>query len=121
MMIAVGVVSLYVAVWRWFGAVTQDMAHAPILIVLLAAQLWILHGCTAIDGIRYKRFLLHSPMLPLLLPLLVVIPLSVFVPAVGAVTALGAWHPAMLIALPLFPLAFFLSKYFIVFFHRTAK
>lgn len=121
MLISVGVVSLYVAVWRWFGAVTQEMAHAPMLIVLLLAQLWILHSITARDGIGHERFLLRSPMLPMLIPLIVIIPLSIFIPAVGAFTTLGAWHPAMLIALLLFPLAYFLSKYFIGFFQRTAK
>ncbi len=121
MLISVGVVALYIAVWRWFGVITQEMAHAPIFIVMLLSQLWILHSGTTRDGIGYDRFFLRSPAIQLLLPLAILIPLSILIPAVGQVTALGAWHPVTLIALPIFPLVYFLARYFIGFFHRTAK
>ena len=121
MLISVCAVSLYVAVWRWFGVISQEMAHAPILIVLLLAQLWILHTGCARDGVGHAKSLFRSPALLLTVPLVLLIPLSILIPAVGAVTGLGAWHPAVLIALPIFPLAFFLSRYFLGFFKRTTK
>lgn len=121
MLIATGAVSLYLAVWRWLGVVTQEMAHAPLLILLLLSQLWILHIGTMHDGIGYDRFFLRSPATWLLLPLVLLIPLSIFIPEIGQVTSLGAWHPATLIALLIFPAVYFLAHYFIGFFHRTAK
>ena len=120
-LIASGVTVLYLAIWRWTGVITQEMAHAPILVFLLGFQLWILRSVTAKDELTKDRSLWGSPAVLLLLPLLVLIPLSVLVPAVGSVTGLGAWHPAALVAIPLFPLAYFVSRYFIAFFHRTTK
>ena len=121
LLIASGITVLYLAIWRWTGAITQEVAHAPILVFLLGFQLWILRSVTAKDGLTKDRSLWRSPAILLAIPLLVLIPLSIFIPAVGAVTGLGAWHPAALAAIPIFPLVYFLSRYFITIFYRTTK
>lgn len=120
-MISVGGGALYLAIWRWLGMLTQNAAHAPILLILILSQLWILHGTTSRDGIGHGRFLLKYPAIPLLVPLILLIPLSVLLPMVGEMTGLGEWSLAALPALPLFPLTYVLSRYFIGIFRRTAK
>jgi len=120
-MISVGTVSLYLAVWRWLGLITQEMAHAPLFIVLLLSQLWILHRLILRDGVGYDRMLFKLSTVWLLTPVVVLIPLSIFVSKIGEITMLGSWHPAALVAIPLFPLSYLLSRYFLGIFHRTAK
>ena len=121
MLISLFLVSLYLAIFMWFGIISVGEIHTYLFFSILSLEILLLYTVIFKKSFASKRPWFCQPAVFMTVPILAVTFLSVLFPSLGVMTGLGAWSIVTLLTLPLFPLFYFLSVYFLSFFSRTAK
>ncbi|MBQ9774027.1 MAG: cation-transporting P-type ATPase [Clostridia bacterium] len=109
--------SLYAAILIWCGAISASAASAYLTVSLLLLQSLLLYRTAPVWHACKGILQVALPLMLIWLPVLVCIPLAIFLPTMHAATGLGAWSAWTLAALPLLPALYFGAKIFV----RTAK
>ncbi len=119
--VAALIFSLLTSILVWTGLADVYAAHTLTFVEMILFELLLLCriGTSVCD--REMRGSFARKLLYWALPVLVLIPLSVLIPPLGEITGLGSWTTATVIALPLLPVLYLASGYFVSFFNRTAK
>ena len=119
----IGVVgtALLSAILCWTGVAEREVLSASLFLSLLLLQISVLYQTVFELGIRtgFRRTAL--PALVILLPVSAAVLLSVLFPAVHGGICLGAWSVVGIFPVLALPVLFWSTRFFLSFFHRTAK
>ncbi len=121
LLVSTFVFSLYFAIFSWVGLIDVLSAHTATFVSMLLLSVIVFYQEIYRKKLAYPDSVFKHPAFLLLLPIVLMIPLSVIFPAVGAVTGLGNWRFLSALGIPILPVLYLLMRYFFSFFDGTAK